>query len=148
MAFERLTKDARALIAAAPREQESVGGDGTVGAEHLLLALTADPALRDLGLDHDELVAALVREEEESLASVGLSADAWPPPALRRLSSPRLATSMKLALERALTTAVRRGERRITTRHLLLGVLAAEHGRVPRALALAEIDVPALRASL
>ena len=145
MAFERFTKDARAVVVAA-REQAQTTEQGSIEAEHLLLALASHPHLRALGLDPDELADALDREEEHSLAAVGIAAvDYGPPAARRRCNDPRMATSAKLALARALAAAVERRDRSITARHLLLGVLAAEHGRVPRTLALADIDVDELR---
>ena len=146
MAFERFTKDARAIVLAATQEEARTRGTGTVEAEHLLLALSAHPSLRHLDLDHDRIERALIQEEGRSLASVGIifwrlrGPDRQPPP-----HRTRLATSAKLALQRALTTAQRRRDRRIETHHLLLGVLAADHGRVPRALQIAGIDVAELR---
>ena len=49
-----------------------------------------------------------------------------------------MAASGKLVLERALKAAAGRGQ--IQPGHLLLGVLAAQAGTVPRALALAGVD--------
>ncbi len=145
MAFQRFTQDARAIVAAA-REEAQSAEQGLIEAEHLLLALASHPHLRALGLDRDELADALAREEEHSLAAVGIAAvDYGAPATRRRFRDPRMARSAKVALERALAAAVERHDRRITARHLLLGVLAAEHGRVPRTLALADIDVAELR---
>jgi ATP-dependent Clp protease ATP-binding subunit ClpA len=149
MAFERFTKDARAAVLTASEEEARSSGHGTIEAEHLLLALAAHPDLRELGLDHEALVAALAQEDERSLAAVGIAAgDFSLPVTRRRRPKPKLAASAKLALQRALTIAVNRGERRIHAGHLLYGVLAAEHGRVPRALQIAGIDVDELRARI
>jgi ATP-dependent Clp protease ATP-binding subunit ClpA len=149
MTFERFAKDARAAVLAAAEEEAGIAGQGVVEAEHLLLALASRPELRQLGLDHEELSAALEREEEQSLAAVGVAAaDHDLPAPRRRARGPKMATSTKLALQRAAGVAVRRGDRRIGAQHLLLGVLAAEHGRVPRALDIAGIDVPELRARI
>jgi len=153
MAFERFTKEARAAVAGATQEATAESADGTVEAEHLLLALSRHPDIQALGLDHEELRAALHREEERSLAAVGVSAaefDLGASPGRRPRFSrwsgrPPLATSTKLALQRALTSAVDRRDRTVTARHLLAGVIAAERGRVPRALELAGIDVANLR---
>jgi ATP-dependent Clp protease ATP-binding subunit ClpA len=148
MAFERFARDARATVVSAVHEAGS-SGLGVVEAEHLLLALASNPVLGELGLARDELVAALGREEEQSLAAVGVaSGDYGPSAAPRGSRTPKMSTSAKLALQRAVTIAAGRGQRRIRAEHLLLGVLAAEHGRVPRALEIAGIDVPALRARL
>jgi ATP-dependent Clp protease ATP-binding subunit ClpA len=148
MAFERFTRDARTAVVAA-HEEAVIDGRAVVEAEHLLLALAPHPGVEDLGLDRADLIAALTLEEERSLAAVGVAAADFAAPAIgRRSGRPRLATSTKVALERALAAAAQRGDRRITVRHLLAGVVAAEHGRVPRALRLAEINVPELRARL
>jgi len=145
MAFERFTGDARAAVVAA-REQARTSGRHTVESEHLLLALAARP---EFGLDPSRLADALAHEEEQSLAAVGLAAGEFEPGAGGRARrEPRFATSSKLALQRAVAIAAKRGDRRLTAGHVLLGVLAAEHGRVPRALQIAEVDVDELRARI
>jgi ATP-dependent Clp protease ATP-binding subunit ClpA len=149
MAFERFARDAREAVVAATQEEAQTTGRGLVEAEHLLLALVSRSELRKLGLDHDGLLTALAREEDQSLAAVGIATQDFPASIPRRRPrKPRLATSTRLALERALTIAAQSGDRRIGARHLLLGVLAAEQGRVPRALQLAGIDVRELRARI
>jgi hypothetical protein len=149
MAFERFAGDARGIVASARRREAETAGRGVIEAEHLLLALASDAALRHLELDHDDLAAALVREEEQSLAAVGVTAtDFERAPARVPPRGTKLGTSAKLAIERAAKVTARRSERRMTAAHMLLGVLEAEHGRVPRALALAEVDVDQLRARL
>lgn len=150
--FERFTQDARAIVARAANEEAAQLGSPRIEAEHLLLALTSGPPspttrlLADAGLDHDGVLAALDRETERSLAAVGVSAAAFAhadrPRAPHR--SPRFATSAKQALERALRAAVARGDRRIVAPHLLLGLLRAQAGTVPRALAAADVDPVAL----
>ena len=149
MAFERFTRDARATVAAAHREALEAG-DLAVEAEHLLLALAARREFQALGLDRGTIVEALAREERRSLAAVGLDPTELEPIARagRSPREPRFATSSKLALQRALAAAARRGDRRLEARHVLLGVLSAQHGRVPRALRIAEIDMDELRARL
>jgi ATP-dependent Clp protease ATP-binding subunit ClpA len=147
MPFERFTKDARAAVIAARAEARAVGHP-TIEAEHLLLALAASPELHAVGLDRQRLVDALAAEEARSLASVGVFAGEFgEPPATRTPRDPEFATSAKLALRRGLAAA-ERGERRLDAGHVLLGVLAAEHGRVPRALRIAEVDVDELRARI
>lgn len=148
MAFQHFARQTRAVVVAAVRAEAATDGRGLVEAEHLLLALADDPELRRLGLDREEIASALAREEERSLAAVGVAADELPRPRAPRLGSPRLATSAKLAIERAARITARRGQRRMTPQTILLGVIGAEHGRVPRALALADIDVAELRARL
>lgn len=150
--FERFTQDARAVVARAANEEAARQGASRVEAEHLLLALAAGPEspttrlLADAGLDHDGVLAALERETERSLAAVGIAAGDFALGPARRAPhrSPRFATSAKQALERSLRVAVARGDRRIVAPHLLLGVLRAEAGTVPRALAAADVDPVAL----
>ncbi len=148
MPFQHFAKQTRAVVDAAVREEAATDGRGVVEAEHLLLALADDPAIRQAGLDHEAIADALVREQEQSLASVGVSAGDLEPARAPRVGNPRLATSAKLAIERAARVTASRGERRMTPQAILLGVLGAEHGRVPRALALADVDVDELRARL
>jgi ATP-dependent Clp protease ATP-binding subunit ClpA len=147
--FERFDEDARATVLAAARREAAAAGHDAVEAEHLLLALASRREIQEFGLDRDALLTALAAEEQRSLAAVGVSAADYRLPApARSTREPRLATSAKLVLQRAVAVARRRGDRRIRAQHLLLGVLSAEHGRVPRALAIASIDVAKLRAQL
>jgi ATP-dependent Clp protease ATP-binding subunit ClpA len=146
MTGTRSPKDARASLLAAGADEARASGQEAVEAEHLLLALADHPDLRDLGFDRNRLVAALSAEEEWSLAVVGVFAEEFDLSATaRRARKTKLATSAKLALHRAARVAVRRGDRRVTAHHLLAGVLAAEHGRVPRTLQIAGIDIEKLR---
>jgi ATP-dependent Clp protease ATP-binding subunit ClpA len=140
--FERFTQDARAVVKAAEAQAAQLGSP-TIEAEHLLLALADREAV--IGVDREEVLAALEAERDRSLAAVGIAAPDFdlPPAAVTR---PRFAASSKLALERALRAAVARSDRRLAGGHILLGVLAAEAGTVPRALALAGVDRGDLRA--
>jgi ATP-dependent Clp protease ATP-binding subunit ClpA len=142
--FERFTHDARQVIKSAETLASGLGSP-TIEAEHLLLALAdCQPVLADFGLDHDGVLAALDEERTRSLLAVGVSAaDFDLPPA--PLTRPRMAASSKLALTRAVRAAVARSDKRIAGGHVLLGVLAAEAGTVPRALAIAGIDRQELR---
>ncbi len=102
--------------------------------------IEAQDVLASVGLDRDGIRAALDREFRQSLAAAGVT---LPPGGLPTASRDlghraRMATSGKLVLERALKAAVGRGQ--IRPGHLLLGVLAAQAGTVPRALALAGVD--------
>jgi ATP-dependent Clp protease ATP-binding subunit ClpA len=146
--FERLASDARTAVEGAWDEARAAGAC-TVEAEHLLLALSLRPEMQELGLDHEELLNAFAGEEEHSLAAVGINrSDYDAPVSRRRADKPKLGASAKLAIQRALTVTAARGQRRITIANLLLGLLGAEHGRVPRALHLAGIDPHELRARL
>ena len=142
--FERFTKDARHVVDDAV-EQARRSGSPTIEAEHLLLSLAAGtgPAARVLhgsGLTLSRTRAAIDEHFERTLATIGVSPGAFalPPPALN--PRPRFGASFKLALERALKTAMERNDRRIGAEHVLLGVLRAEAGTVPRLLAAEGID--------
>jgi ATP-dependent Clp protease ATP-binding subunit ClpA len=138
--FERFTREARAVVKDADGEARRLGSR-TIEAEHMLLALAGH---EPLGLDRDEILSALEAERERSLMAVGIAAgdfDLRPAPVTR----PKMATSAKIALERSLRASMERSDRRIEAGHILLGVLAAEAGTVPRALTLADIDRDALR---
>jgi len=122
-------------------------GSPAVEAQHLLLAIAADPGtaarrvLAEAGLDRDAVRAAVDREFAASLrvAGVELTGFALPPATADPHRDVDLGTSAKLVLERAVRVAGR-GPGRIRPAHLLLGVLDTGVGTVPRALALAGVD--------
>lgn len=140
------------LDAAAHEARED--GSSTAEAHHLLLAIAGseDPMTRRLlasvGLDRDALRAALDRETEQSLAAAGvtLGSSGMPRPSQPREGAPPLAASVKLAVERGLGTDVPRTGPKPA--HLLLGIVQAPVGTVPRALALAGVDSEALVAAI
>lgn len=138
--FNRFVKEAREVAAQAHEIARRLGSS-TVEAEHLLLALAERPgptvqaALAEAGLDPDGIYEALDAENERSLAGVGVSSAAFNLPAVAEApEQPRWAKTAKLALERSLEAALARGDRRIQPGHILLGVLRAPVGTVPRAL--------------
>jgi ATP-dependent Clp protease ATP-binding subunit ClpA len=149
--FNRFTKDARRVVADAIDVARELGASA-VEAEHLLLAVTrgggaAARVLHDEGLDYDGLAAALVTETTRSLAAAGVTAAdalAFSP----YVERPRLATSAKLALERALRVAIARADKQIAGEHITLGILRATTGTVPRALECAGVDRAALTAKV
>jgi D-alanyl-D-alanine carboxypeptidase len=116
-------------------------GFATIEAQHLLLAIAArpEPTLASAGLDHRTLREALEREFEHTLSAAGVSRATFdlPEPARNPKRPTQLGASAKLALER-----VARAHRKKDLRpaHLLLGILQAQAGTVPRALALAGVD--------
>ncbi|QTE29206.1 Clp protease N-terminal domain-containing protein [Pengzhenrongella sicca] len=120
-------------------------GARTLEAEHLLLALADDadsPAARALGaagLDPDRIRALLRAERRQSLAHAGVELVEDPVSSLEPGFTPRWGTSAKDALVRG-KAAAGGGLHRETAADLLVGVLGAEVGTVPRALALAGID--------
>lgn len=144
--FNRFVKDAREIAAAAEKIARALGCS-TIEAEHLLVALAERPhtsaheVLLAAGLEREGLREAIDDENERSLASVGVSSAAFrlPPPA-PSAKRPRWAASAKLAFERSLKAAAAREDRRIGPAHILLGVLRAPVGTVPRALDGAGID--------
>jgi ATP-dependent Clp protease ATP-binding subunit ClpA len=140
--LNRFTKEAREVVDGSIRVARDLGA-ATVEAEHLLLAVAKGDApaatvMRDAGLDFDGLSAALEAETARSLAAVGITADA--PQFSPYVERPRLATSAKLTLERALRAAVARSDKYIGSQHITLGALRATTGTVPRALECAGVD--------
>ena len=150
--FERLVGDARHVAL----EAQSVAaglGSSSVEAEHLLISIAsghsrAGAALREVGLEPQELRDALQRDFERVLANVGIDAGRVNLPANCRRTKPRWGASAKQGLERAVVEAKRRGERRVGSEHILRGLLSAEHGTVPRILAAEGIDRDALTGRL
>lgn len=144
--FERFTREARTAVKDAEAEARDLGSP-TIEAEHLLLALTRQApdtavarALSEAGLDHDRVAQALADERERSLAAVGISIGDFDLPAPRPATKPRLAAGAKSALEHALRISLERADRRIDGGHILLALLRAEAGTVPRALSEAGVD--------
>ncbi len=129
------------------RDEARAAGSRAIEAEHILLALagregTAREILESTGLDHEAIRAALEREFAESLLAVGISLD--DSSIVSETGSPearaRFARSAKLALERAAALEQKRVAPHLEPLHLLLGVLHARAGTVPRVLAIAGAD--------
>jgi ATP-dependent Clp protease ATP-binding subunit ClpA len=127
------------------REEARQDGSAAVEAQHLLLAVAAGPqaaprqVLATAGLDHRVIRDALDREFEHSLQAAGVSAATFdlPQPSRSPQRPRRLGASARLAIERGATSGRKKD---LQPAHLLLGILQAEVGTVPRALALAGID--------
>ncbi|GGK64848.1 hypothetical protein Sme01_25060 [Sphaerisporangium melleum] len=121
-------------------------GSATVEAQHLLLAIAAEEGtipqrvLASAGLDHQAISAALDREFDHSLSTVGVSRASFdlPRPSGTPKRPPALGATAKLAVERGFASVSRKKDLRPA--NLLLGILRAEVGTVPRALALAGVD--------
>ncbi len=147
--LERFARTTRQVVEAAQEEARALGSR-TVEAEHLLLALArgttpAAAAMADHGLDHDALVEALGLEEATALQVVGVSASAYGAPSPTPVAGHlRFATSAKRALEHTVRLAAGTGAARLEPHHVLLALLLAQEGTVPRALALSGSDVTAL----
>jgi len=128
------------------RDEAWADGFAAVEAQHLLLAIAAapEPATRQVlasaGLDHEAIRAALDREFEHSLNAASVSVAAFdlprPSPAAKRPA--HLGASARLAVERGFAAAG--GTKNLRAAHLLAGILQAQGGTVPRALALAGVD--------
>ena len=142
--FERFAGGARQVALEAHSVAAGLGAS-SVEAEHLLVSLAgtqhpAGAALRDVGLDSTELHDAIQRDFERVLARVGIDAGGVDVSANCRRTKLRWGASAKQGLERALVEAKRRGDRTIGPEHILLGLLRAEHGAVPRMLEAEGID--------
>lgn len=121
-------------------------GSATVEAQHLLLAIADQEGTVSqrilagaglAGLDREAILAALEREFDHSLAAFGMTRPAFTVPPSGTTSTTMGATG-KLALERGFASVTRKKDLRPA--HVLLGVLRAEVGTVPRALALSGVD--------
>ncbi|MCU1414187.1 MAG: hypothetical protein JWN80_1527 [Microbacteriaceae bacterium] len=130
----------RGLVAACV-EEAARRGSTVVEAEHVLLAIAADPdipashALAEVGLDHAGLEAALRGERLHSLETAGVEPfDAQSFALGRPTGKPRWGASVRMAMTRQRRGA---GSREVA---VLIGILRAEIGTVPRALACAGID--------
>jgi D-alanyl-D-alanine carboxypeptidase len=139
-----IDKYLHAIIVRAQHEARE-DGSATVEAPHLLLAVAGEPepttreVLDSAGLDQQAIRAALKREFEHSLSAVGVSSASYELPLPSRLPThPAMGTSAKLALERGFASVPRKKDLRPA--HVLLGILSAQVGTVPRALALVGID--------
>ena len=142
--FERFVGEARRVTLQAHSVAAGLGAS-SVEAEHLLVSLAgsqnpAGAALREVGLDSTELHEAIQRDFERVLAQVGIDASGVDVSSNCRRTKLSLGASAKRGLERALEEGKRRGDRKIGCEHILLGLLRAEHGTVPRLLAAEGID--------
>ena len=123
-------------------------GAKAIEAEHMLLALTtnsdehAAKLLHEVGLDHERLAFALQEERRRTLAFAGMKApDKRLVEATELDSTLSLGTSAKAAVKRAVTGARHEHHRvHLRSTDLLAGILEAELGTVPRALAIAGVD--------
>jgi ATP-dependent Clp protease ATP-binding subunit ClpA len=134
------------------REEAVDAGSRTVESEHILLALSSQrgTAARDIlakaGLDHDALEKAFEDEYELSLGEAGVKLEG-PAAITRRFvkgPEPRFGQSAKLALQRAAVLGSRRIAPPLEPLHLLVGVLSAKAGTVPRALETAGVNTQEL----
>lgn len=146
MVDEKLSKSLKTVLARAIDEASS-RRSATVEAEHLLLALAGDQklaaarVLADAGLTHDAIEAALNRERAESLAAAGIGpVDEGRLAATPRQSRPGWGASVKEAIARGKDASREDRQRRSAETELLIGILRASLGTVPRALVIAGVD--------
>jgi ATP-dependent Clp protease ATP-binding subunit ClpA len=141
----RLARSTRTIFEDAAQEARNLGSR-TIEAEHLLLAISAVPdteaydVLASAGLGRESILAALKQEVRHSLAAAGIANPVveWPTPSKKSPRNMRMGASARTTVERAyLATA---GARLIKPGHLLLGILGAQGGTVPRALRFAGVS--------
>lgn len=141
---------ARATRAALARARALAkrAGSRSLEAEHLILALASErdsePArlLAEAGLDYESLADAFREERRQSLAYAGVGI-AFPAVTEWR-GTPVWASSAKEALLRSRAVATRNHRGRLNGVDLLVGILKADLGTVPRAFDLAGVDREAL----
>jgi ATP-dependent Clp protease ATP-binding subunit ClpA len=120
-----------------------------IEAEHMLLTLATNEEseacrlLNESGLTYRQLASALRDERRRSLGFAGVEPLDETQIAATELDSPlALGTSAKVAIKRALMASREARRRRpcIQSTDLLVGILQAELGTVPRTLAIAGVD--------
>ena len=128
-----------------------------VEAEHMLLALATNDEtdtcrlLHESGLSYRQLMSALREERRRTLSFAGVEPLDEQQTAATELDRPlALGTSAKVAIKRAMIASRDRRSRRprILSTGLLVGILQAELGTVPRTLAIAGVDRKMLIARL
>lgn len=146
MVDEKMNRSLQAVLSRAI-DEASARRSTTVEAEHLLLALATDEGLiaakvlADAGLTHDAIEAALDQERAESLAAAGIGpVDESCLAATPRQVRPGWGPSVKEAILRGKKPVISDGRHRPSETELLIGILQANLGTVPRMLAIAGID--------
>jgi ATP-dependent Clp protease ATP-binding subunit ClpA len=172
--FERFEPAARQAFVDARNEAGRAGQD-KIRSEHVLLGLLAEPgpaadALTAAGLRLEDLRARVRRGADydlpggldaDALSTVGIDLDAvrratdaaFGPGALDRVAVPgrsrlRIDNDARQTLVGALRQAERLGQRRITSGHMLIGILDQPRSGALAVLAQAGADIAALRADV
>ena len=130
------------------RDEARQAGSRKIEAEHLLLALSrqkgtdASAILKDAGLDHEAILEAIESESEQSLKAVGVSLGdrGLVKASSARDYNPRFGQSAKLAVARAADLEAKRIAPPLEPIHLLIGILHAKAGTVPRVLEVSGVD--------
>lgn len=100
---------------------------------------TTRQVLASVGLDYEAIRGMLDREFEQSLSAAGVTVTASDlPRSTIGLKDPKPGASAKLAMKRGFSSVA--GKKDLRPAHLLLGILRARNGTVPRAFALAGVD--------
>ena len=146
MIFNRFAKEARRCAEAAVEEARLLGHD-SVGDEDLLLGIlrvegeVASQALSSLGVSAEDVRRQSEELLSDALSSIGVSFEEARRSAgeafeMRLPDDQRIPFSprAKKALEQSLREALRLGDNRITSEHVLLGVLRNEDGTAVRIL--------------
>jgi len=139
--FERFTREARAAVLRACEAARRSGAE-QIEPEHLLVALaggslgdTATQALAEAGLDVAMIEQAIAQDLVAMLQVVGVPASVVAAtPVHPGAGFPGFGPAAKKALEHALREAVRLGDRRIRSGHVLLGVLGQPAPSLDRVL--------------
>jgi ATP-dependent Clp protease ATP-binding subunit ClpA len=164
--FDRFHQDAKAALARA-RDEAARDGDGEVGTGHLLLGLLARPgdaadALKAAGASLTELRARIPRDGRPDPDQADADATATPEPAAApepaaepepsaesvKPEDVRLTREARRALERAQKTAQRLKHQRVSTGHVLLGIIDQPDDPTVGALSVVGIRVGTLRADV
>ena len=145
--LERFTDRARHVAGAATEEAGNLG-DQTVGSEHILLGLFAEPAglagraltAMNVGQDHVRAAVSAARDLGAGTATT--------PAESTSSSAPTFADDGQLALRDALAVALELGHNYIGTEHMLLGLYRNEDSLAARILAEASAPESAARAHI
>ncbi|WP_165960405.1 Clp protease N-terminal domain-containing protein [Actinocrispum wychmicini] len=134
------------LVKAAQTEAQALGAKA-IEAEHLLLAIAAQPdspvgqTLHRFGLLHDRLIDLIGGERARSLAFIGIDPASVGLPSTPKKTRGRLplATSSKQALARVVENSNRRRDK-LNVAELLRAIVGTDAGTVARLLAMANVD--------
>ena len=150
--FERFSSEAKGAVLRALETARRLGAE-QVEPEHMLLGLAegrTDPAARALaeaGLDSPQIERAIEEDLVAALDVVGVPASVVAStPVYPGAKHPGIGVAAREALERAVQAAARRGERRLGTEHLLLGLLDAAAPSLRRVLARLDVEPERLAA--
>ena len=150
--FERFNSESKGAVLRALETARRLGAE-QVEPEHMLLALAegrADPAARALaeaGLDGPQIERAIEEDLVAALDVVGVPASVVAStPVYPGAKHPGLGVAAREALERSVQAAARRGERRLGSEHLLLGLLDPPAVSLRRVLARLDVEPERLAA--